>query len=107
MVVGLDHQLLLGCSFRFLYLGSVGWGLLSTGNMRLACEVFGLRGTTTIRGSWLEQREGCRCCIPCSFSHKLALGVPETLVVVESVVAGGDVVVRPSPMLEVVLDVTG
>ena len=35
------------------------------------------------------------------------MGVPETFVVAESVVAGGDVVVRPSPMLEVILDATG
>ena len=62
---------------------------------------------TTIWGSQLEWREGSGCRKPCSFSIKLALGVPETLVVAESVVAGGDVVVRPSPVLEVVLDTTG
>ena len=62
---------------------------------------------TSVQGSWLEWREGSRCRIPCSFSHQFALGVPEMLVVAESVVAGGDVVVRPSPTLEVVLDTTG
>ena len=62
---------------------------------------------TSVWGSWLKRKEGSRCRIPCSFSHKFALGVPETLVVAESVVAGGDVVVRPSPTLEVVLDATG
>ena len=62
---------------------------------------------TSVWGFRLEWREGSGCCKPCSFSHKLALGVPEMLVVAESIVAGGDVAIRPSPKLEVILDATG
>ena len=62
-----------------------------------SCEAFlgGVwgRGMTTVCGSWLEQREGCRCRIPCSFSHEFALGVPEVLVVAGVVVLGSDIIV--------------
>ena len=66
-----------------------------------------MRGTTTIWGPWLEWREGCRCHIPCSFSHELTLGVPEVMVVAECIVVGSNVVVGPLQMLEIVLDTMG